>query len=751
MTKKKLRGLKDLKSLLHDPNPFVRAGYIAGGIGLVFIGLILLWIAFAPAPDFESFLNRKVALSTKIYDRTGEIVLYDLNTDVRRTTLPLTEVSPYIQKAAIAIEDDKFYQHSGVRPIAVLRAALVNLQTGEFSQGGSTITQQVVKLTVLTGEKSIIRKVHEWFLAWKLERHYTKDQILEMYLNDAPFGGSLYGVEAAARAFFGTSAKEVTLAEAAYLAALPQAPTYYSPYGNNREALDARKNLVLERMRYLGHITEEQFEEARNETVAFNPQQNSSIIAPHFVFYIRQQLEEKYGADVVTQGLKVITTLDAELQHTAESIVYQYALENERRFNASNAALVAIDPKTGQILSMVGSRSYFDPNIEGNYNVALALRQPGSAFKPFVYATALAKGYTPQTIVFDLPTQFSTACAPSDNFNREFPCYAPGNYDDKFRGPMTFTTALAQSINVPAVKTMYLAGIDNVLNLAARAGITTLGNLSREEKSLALALGAGEVRLLDLTNAFATFGNNGVYNKATGILRVEDVKGKVLEEYTPDPQDAVDPGVAHDLSWMLSNNEARQPEYPPNNPFYFPGFDVAAKTGTTNEYRDVWTVGYTPTVAIGVWAGNNDNSAMVREIAGYVVAPMWNAVMQEALQKYPREYFHEPRPIPESAPPALRGVHTGPSGTHDILHWVDKDNPLGGGNSIGDGQYAYWEYPIGGWSSPSPFNPFMGSTTPFMDGELIQEIIPPEILRTLPGYEQGFPPPQEESNESREQ
>lgn len=727
---RKKKGIPNLAALLHDPNPLVRAGYLAGGAALLFIGLTLLWIAFAPAPDFESFLNRKIALSTKIYDRTGEVVLYDLNTDVRRTTVPLENISPHVQKAAIAIEDDKFYQHSGVRPLAILRAALANLQSGDFSQGGSTITQQVVKLTVLTGEKSITRKVHEWFLAWKLESTYTKDQILEMYLNDAPYGGTLYGVEAASRAYFGTSASEITLAEAAYLAAIPQRPTYFSPYGNNRERLDARKNLVLSRMKELGYITAEQYEEAKNEVVAFNPQQNGSIIAPHFVFYIRELLEEKYGADVVTQGLKVTTTLDADLQHTAESIVYQYALENERRFNASNAALVAIDPKTGQILAMVGSRSYFDTNIEGNYNVALARRQPGSAFKPFVYATALEKGYTPQTIIFDAPTQFSTACSPSDNFNREYPCYAPGNYDDKFRGPMTFTTALAQSINVPAVKTMYLAGIDNVLNMATRAGLTGFENLGRDDKSLALALGAGEVRLLDLTNAYATYGNNGTYNAPTGILKVEDVKGKVLEEFKAEPKEVIDPGVAHDLSWMLSNNEARQPEYPPNNPFYFPGYDVAAKTGTTNEYRDVWTVGYTPTVAIGVWAGNNDNRPMVREIAGYVVAPMWNAVMQEALQKYPKEFFAEPRGIPENAPPALRGVHSDGTGMHDILHWVNKDNPLGGGNSRGDQQYPYWEYAVAGFGIPQPTPPFPDGLQRNEDG-LIEEVMPPGVLEQL--------------------
>ena len=717
--KKKI--LKDLSVFLNDPHPLMRISYIAGGLALSAIGLTLLWIAFAPAPDFESFLNRKIALSTKIYDRTGEIVLYDLNTDVRRITVPLSEISPYIQKAAIAIEDDKFYEHSGVRPISLIRAMIANIQAGEFAQGGSTITQQVVKLTVLTGEKSIPRKVHEWFLAWKLESAYTKDQILEMYLNDAPYGGTLYGAEAASRAFFGTSASELTLAEAAYLAAIPQRPTYFSPYGNNREDLDARKNLVLERMLTLGYITKEQHDEARAEVVAFNPMQNSSIIAPHFVFYIRELLEEKYGADVVTQGLKVVTTIDAELQHTAESIVYQYALENEQRFNASNAALVAIDPKTGQILAMVGSRNYFDTGIEGNFNVAVARRQPGSAFKPFVYAAALEKGFTPQTAIFDAPTQFSTACAPSDIFRRETPCYAPGNYDDKFRGPMTFTTALAQSINIPAVKTMYLAGIDNVLNLATRAGITTL-DLREEDKSLALALGAGEVRLLELTNAYATFANDGVYNKATGILRVEDVKGKVLEEFKEDPQQAIDPGVARDLNWMLSNNEARQPQYPPNNPFYFPGFDVAAKTGTTNEYRDVWTVGYTPSVAIGVWAGNNNNSAMVRETAGYVVAPMWNAVMQDALSRYPQEYFGEPRGIPENAPPALRGQHYDATGAHNILHYVNKDNPLGGGTSQGDGQYPYWEYSVRNWG---------GVQTGTSTNGLIQEIIPPGLLEEL--------------------
>lgn len=719
MSRKHKRGAH--KTTLKDPHPLLKLVYIMGGGALVFAGLTLLWIALSPAPDFQSFLNRKIAVSTKIYDRTGETVLYDLNTDVRRLEVPLESISPYVQKAAIAIEDDQFYSHSGVRPISFLRALIANIQSGSYSQGGSTITQQVVKLTVLTGEKSIPRKIHEWFLAWKLESAYSKDEILEMYLNDAPYGGSLYGVEAAARAFFGVSAKDVSLAEAAYLAGLPQAPTFYSPYGNNREELDARKNRVLGRMLELGYITKEQYEDAKNEKVVFNAQQNSSIIAPHFVFYIRQYLEDTYGADVATQGLSITTTLDADLQNTAENLVKEYALRNQAAYNASNAALVAIDPKTGQILAMVGSRDYFDTTIDGNYNIALASRQPGSSFKPFVYAAALEKGYTPQTIIFDLPTQFSTSCSPSDNYNSTYPCYAPGNYDDKFRGPMTFTTALAQSINVPAVKTMYLAGIDRVIDLASRAGITTLGKA--KDYGLSLALGAGEVKLLEITNAYATFANNGVYNKPVGILSIKDKSGKTLEEFKAEPKDAIDPGVTHDVSYMLSNNEAREN---PNNPFYFPGFDVAAKTGTTNEYRDVWTIGYTPTIAVGVWAGNNDNTPMLHKTAGYVIAPMWGAFMKETLQKYPKELFEAPRAIPDTAPAALRGVYQGNDGVHDILYWVQKDNPLGGGSSRGDAQSTYWEYPLSSWGG--------GGVTPAQH-EILNEIIPPEILRTLPGFE----------------
>jgi 1A family penicillin-binding protein len=690
------------KDFLHNPHPILKLIFVLVGLCFIVLGGFFLWAALTPLPDINAFIEQKSALSTKIYDRTGTTVLYDMNTDVKRTQVPLASTSPYIQDATISIEDSNFYHEGAISLSAIIRSGITDILHGSFVEGGSTLTQQVVKNSLLTQQKSVLRKIHEWVLAWKLGQIYSKNQILELYLNSAPYGGDLYGVEAASRAYFGIDASQLDIAQSAYLAAMPQSPTYYSPYGNNVADLDTRKDLVLSRMQQLGYITEAQYTQAKNEQVSFDPQQTSSIIAPHFVFYIRQYLEDKYGADVANQGLTVITTLDTSLQSSAESIVNKYALANVKTFNASNASLVAIDPKTGQILAMVGSRNYFDTQIDGAYNATLSLRQPGSSFKPFVYAAALNEGYTPETTVWDLPTQFSTSCSPEDNYNDTPPCYSPTNYDGQYRGPMTFTTALAQSINVPAIQVLYLAGIQNVIDLATSMGISSLG--SPNQYGLTLALGAAEVSLLQLTNAYGVFADDGIYNPPTGILKVTDPNGTVLEQYTPQPKQVLDAGVAHDISSMLSNNAARQPEYPPQNPFNFPGYDVAAKTGTTNDSRDAWTIGYTPSIVVGTWAGNNDDSPMVKEIAGYIVAPMWNAFMQVALAKYPVSYFGEPRPLPANAPAILQGQYAiqQPDGTtaiHSILYWVQAHNPLAGQPSDpeSDPQYAYWEYPVEQW------------------------------------------------------
>jgi 1A family penicillin-binding protein len=682
--------------------------------GIACAGVFAAWAVFASIPAIDSIENRIVGESTKIYDRTGEVLLYDVHGSMRRTEIPFEEISPYIRNASIAIEDASFYEHNGFRPMAFLRAILVNLglREGFRGQGGSTITQQVVKNTLLTQDKTPIRKAKEIVLAIKLERIATKEQILNIYLNETSYGGTIYGVEEATRYFFGKPAKEVTLAEAAYLAALPQAPTRYSPYGNHTDELEERKNLVLARMKNAGFITVSEYDAAMAEKVQFRQELEAGIKAPHFVFYVREYLEEKYGADAVAnEGLKVITTLDWELQQKAEEIVRTRALANEKQFNAENAGLVAIDPKTGQILAMVGSRDYFDEEIDGQVNVTTSHRQPGSSFKPFVYATAFEKGYTPETVLFDVQTQFSTACSATDVANSEPPCYSPGNYDHIFRGPVNLRNALAQSLNIPAVKTLYLAGIPDSIETARDMGITTLTDPGRY--GLTLVLGGGEVTLLEMTGAYSVFANDGIRNAPTGILSAEDNRGHILEQYEKKESRALDPQIARLVTDILSDNEARTPLYGPNSPLRFPGMDVAAKTGTTNDNKDAWVLGYSTSIVAGAWAGNNTPESM-NQISGLIVTPMWHEFMEVALEKYPPDEFTPPSPDPEydSFPAVLRGEwNSNPSqGVHEILYWVNKDNPRSGRPDFSDSQLSRWDYGVSMWGQP------VGSSTPAVMG-----------------------------------
>jgi len=558
----------------------------------------------------------------------------------------------------------------------------------------------------------------------------SKEEILTIYLNEAPYGGSIYGAEEASRAFFGKNVKDITLAEAAYLAALPQAPTYYSPYGNNREDLDERKNLVLKRMRELGFISEEEANTALMEKVEFIPVEERGIKAAHFVFFVRSYLEKKYGKDLVEEGgLKVVTTLRYDLQKKAEEIIEQSVKENTEKFNASNAGMVALDPKTGQILVMVGSRNYFDKEIDGNFNITLAKRQPGSAFKPFVYATAFKKGYTPDTVVFDLPTQFQTTCDPegrplSSEINPD-DCYMPTNYDGIYRGPMSLRDALAQSVNIPALKTLYLAGLFDSLQTAKDFGITSLTNTNRY--GLTLVLGGGEVSLLEMTNAYGVFANEGVRNPYTGILRIEDKNGNVLEEFESKPQRVISDEITFQISDILSDNVARTPAFGAQSYLNIENNDVAVKTGTTNDYKDAWIIGYTPSLVVGTWAGNNDNTSMEKKVAGFIVAPMWNLFMQEILKEYPKEEFKKPPKVSEDIKPVLRGVWQGgeqyiidrisgklateytPKETqekhvltnvHTILYWVNKNDPLGENplEPEKDPQFNLWEYSVRKWA-----------------------------------------------------
>lgn len=691
--------------------------------GLIIVGLIIIWTTTLDLPNIDNFDERRVAQSTKILDRTGEIVLYDIHGEYKRTVVPFEEISDYVKQATIAIEDRDFYKHNGVQPTAILRAILTNIKNGDLlgGQGGSTITQQVIKNALLTTDKKVSRKIKEWVLAPRLEHVLTKDEILEIYLNEVPYGGNVYGIEEASLRFFGKQAKDLSLVESAYLAALPQAPTFYSPYGNNTDRLVIRKNYVLEQMNSLGYITDEEFETAKNTSITFEKQEQFGIKAPHFVFYVRELLEKEFGKDAIEQGgMRVITSLDWELQSAAEEIVKNYVLGDEnfqgikKLYDAENGAIVATDPQTGEILVMVGSRDYFDEEIDGNFNIATAERQPGSSFKPFVYAEAFNKGYRPETVVFDLETEFSTACANGGE------CYNPSNYDGQFHGPINLRSALARSLNIPAIKVLYLAGLQDSLNLAKKMGLETLTNI--RQYGLTLVLGGGEVRPLDMSKAYAIFANEGLKYPETTILRIEDNNGEILfEKEDTQPERVLSQNTTRLISDILSDDDSKKPSFGSISPLYFEniGRDVAVKTGTTNDYHDAWVVGYTPNISVAAWAGNNDNRPMDKKSASQIVSPMWRQFMNVVLDKIENKSFKAPDQPNLDVKPIINGfwkgeetevteddngnkqidVVGGGGGIHSILYWVDKSNPLGDSpsNPYSDSQYELWEKPVRDW------------------------------------------------------
>jgi 1A family penicillin-binding protein len=688
---------------------------IAGFLLIIFLFVLsnVVWAINVNIPTFGQLQNRHVVYSTKIYDRTHKILLYDTDGSMRRTKVPLSDISPYVVKASIAIEDDTFYSHMGVRPISILRALVTNIGSASFGQGGSIITQQVAKNTLLTSDKSIMRKIKEWVIAMRIERQYSKNEIIETYLNETPYGGTIYGIEEASREYFNKSAKDLTLSESAYLASLPKSPTYLSPWGKNASLLTERHNLVLSKMRKLNIISEDEYKKATEEKVLFADKSVENIKAPHFVFYVLSLLEKKYSKEkVYNEGLQITTTLDLNLQKESEQIIREGALKNEKNFNASNASLVAIDPKSGQVLAMVGSRNYFDDSVDGQVNIATSLRQPGSTFKPFAYATAFKKGYTPDTILFDLKTQFSTACSVFD-FSSNYPCYSPDNYDEKYRGPMSMRDALAQSINVVGVKTLYLAGMDDTLNTARSLGITTLEDKKRY--GLSLVLGGGEVTLLEMTGAYGVFANDGAKYETTPILSVRTKSGQVLESYMGKAEQVIDKEVAREINNILSDNTARTPAFGSDSPLNFKDTVVADKTGTTNDYRDVWVIGYTPSVVVGTWAGNNDNTPMEKKVASFILAPIWHSAMEKAIARFPSTPFPPPEKTIAVLPPSLEGVwDTNPNiGVHEILFWVNKDNPrkepaIG---SFTDPQFALWEYPVELWANELAYSKNIASTS----------------------------------------
>lgn len=605
------------------------------GIGsastLLILVLLFLWIAKdLPSPNK---INSKIsAQTTKLYDRTGQTVLIEIYGDKNRSVVELDQIPKDCRNATIALEDKNFYSQGAFSVSGIGRAFTGILFRDPSKGGGSTITQQYVKNAFLTGERTPTRKAKELILAMQIELLYKKDDILKLYLNEIPYGGTAYGIQAGARAYFDKNVQDLNLAECSALASLPQSPSYYNL---NRDALAARQATALDYMVEQGYATKDQAEAAVKQNVVpgmRTKNYGANVIAPHFVQYVRDQLEAKYGEKTVDEGgLKVITSLDLDKQRIAEDAV-KSNIASVRKFGGSNAALVSEDVESGEMLSMVGSYDYSDETV-GNFNVAAAERQPGSSFKPIVYATLFKGNWGPGSTMYDVQTDFGGG-------------YKPRNYTGRFYGVQSVRTSLGSSLNIPAVKALYLAGVSNTIQTANDLGITTIEKSDASRLGLSMALGAGEVKLTEMVNAFTAFPAGGEIRKQVTVLSITDPSGKTLEKNTVDdnkPKQVLDPQVAYEINSIMSDNNARCQlgVFTCNNPLTLRGKTVAAKTGTTEDYKDAWTMGYTTKTVTGVWAGNNDNKPMTQS-ASIVSAPIWQAYMAKVTASEANEPFNRP-------------------------------------------------------------------------------------------------------------
>jgi membrane peptidoglycan carboxypeptidase len=700
-TPSKKEAREGLKKILRWAGIVVGAGFIGFTIFVLIISRDL--------PDINQVGVNNVQ-STKIFDRTGTHLLYEVYQDKRRTLLDLKDISPQVVHATIAVEDKHFYDHKGIRILSIIRGSFYKLIGRDAgSGGGSTITQQYLKLAVIGDDRSsfikiFYRKIKEIILAIRMEQKYSKDQILALYLNEIPYGFTNYGIQSAAQSYYGKNAKDLTIAQAATLAAIPNRP---NTYVKNPDALKNRRNVILNLMAEQGYITNEERDQAKSENSDLDIKAGI-FDAPHFVMYVREQLYNQYGKNIVgTNGFKVITSLDYDKQKMAERIVKEHIDKFAKPYNASTGALVAIDPKTGQILAMVGSPDFNNKENKGEFNVVVdGNLQPGSSFKPFVYLAAFEKGYTPDTVLYDVRTQFDAT------FN-------PGNGNGKEMGLITMRKALQGSLNIPAVKTMYLVGYEDTIKFAERFGYTGLTG----DYGLSMVIGGAELNMLEHANGYATLANNGVYNAPASILKIESDKGETLYEWKQDSKEVIKPELVATLDSVLTDNNARAFVFGSKNYLTLPGRPVAAKTGTTQKAYDAWTLGYTPSLAVGVWVGNPVRLPMKKGGEG-LAGPIWNQFMREALASTTVENF--PAPPPNTATkPVLRGSDGGiklkinsltgriatsstPSELiveqtflppHDILYYVKRNDPRGDPptNPADDPQFQRWEDGLQKW------------------------------------------------------
>ncbi|MEK9155450.1 MAG: transglycosylase domain-containing protein [Patescibacteria group bacterium] len=681
-------------------------------VGALSLFLGYLWLA-STLPDPDDITNRDVAQSTKIFDRTGEHLLYEIAADEKRTVVPYDQLPQNLINATITAEDRQFFNHHGINYFSIARSIYENIKCGCKAQGASTLTQQMVRNVILTLDKTYTRKVKEILLSYAVEDRFTKEEILGLYLNQIGYGSTNYGVEAASQAYFSKKVQDITLAEAAVLAALPKQP---SRYLNDPELLKARRDWILNSMEELGYASHDDVAIALATETPVVAKLNN-ITAPHFVLWVKEKLEETYTErEVETGGLRVTTTLDYDKQMAAEAAINAGVEAKGATFGFNNAALMAEDPKTGQVLAMVGSADYFNDDIQGQVNVTQQPLQPGSSMKPIIYAAAFEKGYTPNTILWDVETTFPTETGP----------YNPHNYDGGEHGYLTMRKALQGSLNIAAVKTMYLVGINKALDFTDRLGYTTLGDRSRF--GLSLVLGGGEVSMNDHLRAYSTFANSGLKHETVGILKIEDSKGEVLAEWKTEDhpgEQVVDRNIAAMITNVLSDNNARAYVFGTNSALQLGGRPVAAKTGTTNDFNDAWTMGYTPSLATSVWVGNTDGSQMFKNAeAVYVAAPIWKEFMQKALEDSPIEAFPAPT-IDKTGKDMLDGniptntytldTSSGKLATdltpdrfrqevqcgeyHTLLTYVNKDDPRGAvpSNPASDPYYQVWEDAVQGW------------------------------------------------------
>lgn len=583
-------------------------------------------IVFKNLPSPELLREREPHLSTKIYDRNGNL-LYLIFKDENRVLVPLDRISPSLVQATVAIEDDEFYQHWGLSVKGIVRALRHNLENDTI-QGGSTITQQLVKMTLLSPERTWQRKLREAVLALEVDHLYSKEEILYYYLNEMNYGGSVYGIEQASQWYFSKPASDLTLAESAFLAGLPQAPSANSPFGTSPERSKQRQREVLARMVEEGFITREQAEAAEAQELAFR-NNTYDITSPHFVMFVREKLAQQYGEDVVSRGgLEVWTTLDSAVQASAEAAV-RSELDRLGRLRVSNGAALVTNPRSGEILAMVGSRDYFDSEIDGKVNVTLRPRQPGSSIKPVTYVTAFERGFTPSSTIEDSPVVYTVPGSPP---------WRPQNYDGRFHGNVTLREALGSSYNIPAVRLLVNVGLQSMIQKGREMGITTWDDTSRF--GLSLTLGGGEVTMYDMAKVYGTLANTGYTVDLNPFLLVKDSKGRVLyrnpcsEATNPcDAQRTVSPVAAYQVTSILSDNGARTPAFGSRSVLYFPNQDVAVKTGTTNSLRDNWTIGYTSDRVVVTWVGNNDNTPMSSVASGITGAsPIFHTIMASQLE-----------------------------------------------------------------------------------------------------------------------